>query len=209
MCQACCDLTKVEKSESGNCFWIPTQGSQSYTTKRDALVIPISAGHYSGSRISVVPNSSAIKDDTECRYSRQGSASAFIPGRGEWRIYNDGLAPIKVVVLETYCGAAFQAFARTGYEKPVHSTIAMSAVPASTLVIAANRSRSYLLIQAPTANTVKAFLAFGPDATANAGIELSPGDSYEMSGDNLWRGVINGILPSATASQTLLVTEGV
>lgn len=209
MCQACCDLTKVEKSDVPNCLTIPASGSAVYTTKRDALVVPISQGHYGGSHITIVPNDSAQSSDADCRYRREGSASGFIPGRGEWRIYNGGASALKVTVLETYCGAAFAAFARSGYEVPTHSTPTLDATAVSTLVLAANRNRAYALIENPSSNSEDIFLAFGPAAAVNTGILLNPGGHYEMEGRNLWRGVINGILRSAVASQIALVTEGV
>ena len=208
MCVACCDPTKIEQPAAPNCARIPASSSIVYTTKRDALVIVTGEGHYTGTGLSVTRNDQSVSADSACRFMTQGRASAFIPGAGTWRIFNSGASAVNIVVVDAYCGAAFRAFVRTGYGVAAHSTIALNATPASTIVLAANQLASYRLIQAPATNTVSAWLSFGPAATASAGIEMVPGERYEMAGDNLWRGVINAILAGATASQTLLVTEG-
>lgn len=208
MCVACCDPKKIEQIAAPNCMQIPASGSVPYRTERDALVIVTSGGHYTGTRLTVTRNDSSQSGDAVCRFSTQGGASAFIPGAGLWRIHNGGSTIVNVVVIDSYCGAAFRAYARTGYAVPTHSVITMDATPVSNIVLAANQNRSYLLIQSLAANTAKIYLSFGPAAFTASGIELVPGQAYEMAGDNLWRGVINGILPSATAGQKLLVTEG-
>lgn len=74
-------------------------------------------------------------------------------------------------------------------------------------MLAANRNRAYALFVNDSA--IVAYLSFGPSAAPNAGIRLNAnGGSYEMEGNTLWRGVVNGILASA-GSGKILVTEGV
>ena len=208
MCVACCDPKKLPELNAPNCATIKASSSVVVTTERDAIVIVTSGGHYTGTQLTVRKNRESVSSDTNCAFSTQGRASAFIPGPGEWRIFNSGATAVKAVVVDAYCGAAFAAFARTGYGVPTHSVITLDATPVSTIVVAQNEFRSYLLLQSLSANTVKIFLALGPAASASSGIELQPGDSYEMAGPNLWRGVINGILASGVASQKILVTEG-
>ena len=209
MCQACCDLTRVEQTAAPNCLNIPTNGSVDVTTTRDALVIVTSfTSSYTGVRLSAARVDQADSADTGCQFRIQGGASIFLPGRGSWRIYaSGGMAGVKAVVVETYCGAAFQAYARQGYGVPTHSVVTLDSTPASTLVIAENQRRAYLCLVNDSDTTV--YLAFGPAASANSGIRLNAnGGSYEMSGSNVWRGKINGILASAGAGKKVLVTEG-
>lgn len=84
---------------------------------------------------------------------------------------------------------------------------------ATTLVVAANAARRYLLIQSIAAAV--AHLKVGAAAVANEGILLNPGataangqTSFEMSvrKGNLDTRVVNGI---GTNTEKLLVTEGV
>ncbi len=206
MCLACCDPDKLEKvapPERPNNVNIPALGSITFKTRSDALVRVVSDGHYSGSSITIVPNDAAI---TSCLFRRQGSVGGFIPGPGLWRIYNNGASDIQVMILTAYCGAAFAAYAQTGYELPVHSSPTLDATPLSTLVLAANRNRAYALFI--NDSSIVMYLSFGPSAAANIGIRLAAnGGAYEMEGNTLWRGTVNGILASA-GSGKCLVTEG-
>lgn len=206
MCQACCDLSRITPTAAPNCMDIPASGSVDYSTGRDALVIVTTLGLcYDGVSLTV----SKVENDqgSTCRFRSQSSNSAFLPGPGRWRIFNSSArGSVRVVVLETYCGAAFAAYNKLGYGTATHSAPTLDATPASTLVVAANPNRSYLCIINDSAVVV--YLAFGPAATANSGIRLNAnGGSYEMSGQNVWRGVVNGIASSATAA-VMLVTEG-
>jgi hypothetical protein len=208
MCLACCDpekLAKVAPPEKPNSSNIPASGSIDIETRSDAIIKVTSVGHYAGSVLVVEPLTSAQQ---QCTYRRQGSASAFIPGPGKWRVYNKGLSSIQVNVFTLYCGAAFKAFDLTGYASPTHSTITLDSTPASTIVLAANPDRAYALF-VNDSDTVM-YLSFGPAAVANAGIRLNAnGGSYELEGNTLWRGVVNAILASAGSAKQLLVTEGV
>lgn len=207
MCLACCDpdkLAKVAPAERPNNVDIPASDSIVVETRSDAIVRVVGIGHYSGNKITIVPNNAAL---TSCVWRSQGSVGGFIPGPGQWRIYNGGAASVQVEVFTTYCGAAFAAYKQTGYEGPTHSAVTLDATPASTLVLAANRNRAYAIF-INDSDTV-AYLSFGPAAAANSGIRLAAsGGSYEMEGNSLWRGVVNGILASAGSSKKILVTEG-
>ncbi len=209
MCVACCDPTKIEQPTAPNCLRIAASSSVAYTTKRDALVIVTGEGHYTGTPITITRNDMSVAADTDCRFGVQGQASGFIPGAGTWRIFNGGATAVRVVVIDAYCGAAFAAYMRKGYAVPTHSAPTLDATGVSTLVLAASQFRSYALIENPSSNSEDIFLSFGPAAAVNSGILLNPGGHYEMGGANLWRGVINGILRNAAASQIALVTEGV
>lgn len=208
MCLACCDPKKLEQvapPERPNNVDIPANGSITFKTQSDALVRVVSSGHYSGSPITIVPEGSSI---TSCVFRRQGSVGGFIPGPGLWRIFNGGASIVQVMIYTMYCGAAFAAYAQQGYEGPTHSTVTLDSTPASTIVLAANRLRAYAIF-INDSDTVQ-YLSFGPAAQANVGIRLNAnGGSYEMEGNTLWRGVVNGILASAGSSKKVLVTEGV
>ncbi len=207
MCLACCDPKKLEQvapAERPNNVDIPANGSIVVNTQSDALVRLQTAGHYSGSPITIVPNGSSV---TSCLWRRQGSVGGFIPGPGQWRIFNGGASPIQVVIYTAYCGAAFAAYSQSGYEGPTHSAITLDATPLSTLVLAANRNRAYALFV--NDSSIIQYLSFGPSAAVNSGIRLNAnGGTYEMEGNTLWRGVVNGILASAGTGK-ILVTEGV
>jgi hypothetical protein len=207
MCLACCDpakLAQVAKAERPNNVDIPASGFITVTTQGDALVRLVSAGHYAGSTLTLVPTGSNL---TSCTWRKQGSSGLFIPGPGNWTIYNAGLSSVQVEIFTAYCGAAFAAYAQTGYEAPVHSAPTLDATPLSTLVLAANRQRAYALFVNDSSSVV--YLSFGPAAAANMGIRLNAnGGSYEMEGNTLWRGVVNAIQVGTTAAQKILVTEG-
>lgn len=207
MCLACCDPKRLPAPEKPNCVTIPASGSIDYVTQGDALVIITSDGHYMGSCLQLEAVYAAGGAGA-CTWQKQGQSSLFIPGPGTWRIYNTGLAQVQVDVFTAYCGAAFAAYARTGYEGPTHSTITADAAPASTLALAANRKRAYALF-VNDSDTVM-YLSFGPEAFANSGIRLNAnGGTYEMEGNTLWRGVVNVILASTGSGKKLLVTEGI
>jgi hypothetical protein len=206
MCLACCDPKKTPLPERPNCVTVPASGSIDFTTEGDALVIITDDGHYMGNCLQLAPVYSTGGAGA-CVWSKQGQSSLFIPGRGAWRIYNLGLAAVQIDIFTAYCGAAFAAYARTGYEGPTHSAPTLDATPLSTLVLAANRKRAYALFI--NDSSIVAYLSFGPSAQANMGIRLNAnGGAYEMEGNTLWRGVINGILASA-GSGKILVTEGI
>jgi hypothetical protein len=207
MCLACCDPKKTPTPEKPNCMTIGASGYVDFTTEGDALVLITGDGHYMGSCLQLEAVGSAGGTGA-CTWSKQGQNSIFIPGRGAWRIYNTGLAAVQVDVFTAYCGAAFAAYARTGYEGPTHSSPTLDATPASTLALAANRKRAYALFINDSDTVI--YLSFGPSAVANSGIRLNAnGGSYEMEGNTLWRGVVNAILASAGSSKKLLVTEGI
>lgn len=206
MCLACCDPKKIPAPEKPNCLTIPALGSTDFTTQGDALVILTGDGHYLGSPLQLEAVGSAGGSGA-CTWQKQGQNSIFVPGPGNWRIYNTGLSPVQADVFTAYCGAAFAAYARTGYEQPTHSAPTLDATPASTIVLAANRKRAYALFI--NDSSIVQYLSFGPSAVANSGIRLNAnGGSYEMEGNTLWRGVVNGILASA-GSGKILVTEGI
>jgi hypothetical protein len=210
MCLACCDpdkLAKVAPPVKPNCVTIKASSSIVYNTRGDAIVKITGTGHYAGSPLQLEMNRQA-EGVGACTWRKQGQASLFIPGPGDWRIYNTGLSDVQVDIFEAYCGAAFAAYAQTGYEGPTHSVITLDATPASTLVLAANRNRAYALF-VNDSDTV-AYLSFGPAAVVNSGIRLNAsGGSYEMEGNTLWRGVVNGIVVGAVSGKKILVTEGI
>ncbi len=209
MCLACCDpkkLAEVAPAEKPNCVTIKASSYIDLTTRGDALVILTDNGHYMGNVLQLELVGSAGGAGA-CTWQKQGGNSVFIPGPGAWRVYNTGLASVQADVYTAYCGAAFAAYARTGYEGPTHSAPTLDATPASTLVLAANRKRAYALFVNDSA--IVQYLSFGPSAAVNQGIRLNAnGGSYEMEGNTLWRGVVNGILLSA-GSGKVLVTEGI
>lgn len=82
-----------------------------------------------------------------------------------------------------------------------------SVTTSSTAVLAANDNRVYALIINDGA--VEIYLNLGGTAVANQGIRVNAnGGSYEISqrNSNLFRGAINGIVASGSA--TALVTQG-
>jgi len=94
--------------------------------------------------------------------------------------------------------------AESGYATPTHTSA--TAGTASSAMLAANLARKYALIQNDSDTVV--YIALGADAVANKGIRLNiSGGAYEMSPalGNLYTGAINAI---ASASKTVLVTEG-
>lgn len=76
----------------------------------------------------------------------------------------------------------------------------------STVMLAANASRKYALLQ--NDGSVPVYIKVGAAAVASQGIRLDPGGSFEMSGffGNLATGAINGITASGTA--VVMATEG-
>jgi hypothetical protein len=137
MCLACCDpakLAQVAKAERPNNVDIPASGFITLVTQGDALVRLVSAGHYAGSPLTLIPTGANL---TTCTWRKQGSSGLFIPGPGNWTINNTGLSNVQVEVFTAYCGAAFAAYAQTGYEAPVHSAPTLDSTPLSTLVLAA------------------------------------------------------------------------
>ena len=89
---------------------------------------------------------------------------------------------------------------------PTHSTVSVAVT--TTAVIAANASRTALLLQ--NISDTDIYLKFGASATVGTGILLKAGQSYEMAAHygNLYRGAINAI-HGGSGTKTLLVTEGV
>jgi hypothetical protein len=204
MCVACCDPAKLPKSAYPNCMTAPVGSWITVDVNHPSLVIQVGDfGHYSGTSFWAFPELQPDSTST-CVYRVQGSGSLYLYAPGRWKIYHNGSSAVTISVLDAYCDAAFQAYARTGYSRPTHTTITLAAAT-STLVLAANVNRSYALFINDGAND--AYLSLGPAAVANSGIlVVKSGGSYEMADGNLWRGPVNGI---STGGSTILVTEGV
>ncbi len=85
-----------------------------------------------------------------------------------------------------------------------HSTATVAAT--TTLVVAANPDRLWLLLQNNGANPI--FISIDEDdAVLNAGIALAVGEKLEFSAgrNGIYRGQVNGIVAAST--EPLLVTE--
>lgn len=94
-----------------------------------------------------------------------------------------------------------------GYTTPTHTEAAVAT--STTVVIAANPARKYLLLVNDSDAVV--YIRLGEAAVLNEGIRLNAaGGSYEMSFKNgdLFTGAVNGIHGGA-GTKDILVTEGV
>jgi len=205
MCIACCDPAKLPKSNYPNCMDLAPGAWSTIDIQHPSLVILVGDfGYYGGTTLWAFPDRQP-DSTSQCVYRTQGSASLFLYAPGRWKVYSNSPQMVHALVLDTYCDAAFQAYVRTGYAQPTHTAITLAAAT-STLVLAANTARAYALFINNDANN-DAYLSFGPAAAANMGILLKKGGgSYEMAGENLWRGPINGF---STSGAQILVTEGV
>jgi hypothetical protein len=205
MCIACCDPAKLPKSAYPNCFDAPPGEWITIDVNHPSLVIQVGDfGHYGGTVLWAFPEKQPDSTST-CVYRTQGSVGLYLYAPGRWKVYTSSSAMVHLMVLDAYCDAAFNAYVRTGYAQPTHTTITLAAAT-STLALAANTARSYALFENNDPNN-DVYLSFGPAAAANAGILLKAnGGSYEMAGSNLWRGPVNAF---STSGATLLVTEGV
>lgn len=79
----------------------------------------------------------------------------------------------------------------------------------SSVVVAKNDGREYLVVVAPQSNTSIVWLALGPVAVAGQGIPLYPGGSWERptppAGGSGWTGPVAAV--GASAGQSLTVSE--
>jgi hypothetical protein len=206
MCIACCDPAKLPKSAFPNCMDLAPGAWATIEISHPSLVIQVGDfGHYGGTYLTAFPDLQPPTMNSQCVYRTQGGASLFLYAPGRWKVYSNSQDMVHVVVLDSYCDAAFQAYVRTGYSQPTHTPITLSA-GVSTLALAGNTQRAYALFENnDPSNDV--YLSFGPAAVVNSGVLLKAnGGSYEMADGNLWRGPVNAI---SAAGALLLVTEGV
>jgi hypothetical protein len=205
MCVACCDIDKLAKDPKFQAIQvnpvrlIASDWTRIYVT-RGTIIRPVDTPSYAGNRLSL----SNDRLSTTNVWSQESSDAIFIPYGGEWWIYNHGTTDVEAIYVDTYCGAAYQAYARDGYAAVAHSQ--PSVTTATTTVLAANRNRKYAcFVNDHASQTV--YLHFSATAVANRGIRLNAaGASYEMSGKNLYRGHVAGI--SVGGTSVVLVTEG-
>lgn len=81
------------------------------------------------------------------------------------------------------------------------STTAVSVGSGSTLILASStnpQQRTYTVLSNDSASTVPVYISLGLPASTGTGIRLAPGDTYTISGGNLWSGAIYGQAASAT-----------
>lgn len=84
-----------------------------------------------------------------------------------------------------------------------HATVTVGNT--TTAILTANQKRRHLLLQNDSDEII--YVSFGKAAVLNQGIRLAAaGGSFEMTGDDVYGHVINGICTSG--SKKLLVTWG-
>lgn len=90
----------------------------------------------------------------------------------------------------------------TRVRTPLNDTKSLTTTSAA--LIAANERRKYALIV--NSSDVGVWVSFGVAAVIGTGVYLAPaGGSYELDGDNLYLGVINGIAASGNGKVVGLV----
>lgn len=79
----------------------------------------------------------------------------------------------------------------------------VSVATSSTAILAKNTARNHAIIINDSSNVI--YLGLGTAAVANKGIRLNAsGGSYEINGDNLFIGAINGIAVGGSSNVTVL-----
>ena len=89
----------------------------------------------------------------------------------------------------------------------VYSNAAIATASVTTgdsVVLASNLARKYATFGNPS-TTETVYLNFGDAASAGEGVMIGPGQSYEMTGANLFNGEVHGI---GTGSVSLATLEG-
>jgi len=202
MSVSCCDPKKEPAPQQPNQFTLPSRVWYKIAVEVPSLVVP-----------STIPDGkmyafpTRIPPGTEAAPNRNQPKSGIAPlltSAGEWSVWNDGTQPIDVVVFDSRDPSATATYQSPGYTVATQSAPVVAAGPASTTALAANAQRKYAIFTNDSGNA-DIYLGLGVVATANGGILLQAGSSYEIFSHSMFYGAVNFI---GTVGETLLVVEG-
>lgn len=207
---ACCDEKQIPHADKSwpkvidkpNIYPIPSGAWETVTCKYASVLVPLAP--LTDGKLIAIPEMERAADVTEIHEST-ADGKLYLHAPGIWRVRSTGAAVRCLLVDAVVPEKALAELDKDhrGYTVATHS--APTAGVASGVILAANINRRYALLVNDSNTDV--YLALGVAAALNTGIRINAnGGSYELSGTNLWKGVINGI--SGVAGKIVLVTEG-
>lgn len=149
---------------------------------------------------------SELADPTATSSGQPHTFAPVFHGKGRWRVYYDvATVTIECLLIHVSDPAALAALVRfvQGATTPTSSQQTMGAAAAN--ILPANVKRRFALIQNNGTTAVRIRMD-GTDPTTAIGIRLGPGDSLDISGDELVRNLIRGIAESG--APVLDIIEG-